>query len=241
MSDGLRYMTRLFVSMFRMSAPRPRTARGTAVLVLLGICAVTYGYVPALAEGDPDAGREYSAQMLRSRLVAMERAFERVGGVYEEEVAPVERVLSRYRSNDPRLVRRISVALVRESKKRGVDPSLMVGVLLVENPMLDPKAKSFVGATGLMQVMPLHQGRWGCGPRLDDVESNICTGSKILASYLRAEKGDLNRALLRYNGCVTGSNTPHCHDYPRYVLARAALVRQQSAQSPADEELVGSK
>ena len=38
---------------------------------------------------------------------------------------------------------------------------------------------------------------------------------------------DLHRALLRYNGCVTGSNTPNCHTYPSRVLAYA---RHASAQ-----------
>jgi hypothetical protein len=28
---------------------------------------------------------------------------------------------------------------------------------------------------------------------------------------------DVQRGLLRYNGCVTGSNTPHCHTYPTKV------------------------
>jgi hypothetical protein len=29
---------------------------------------------------------------------------------------------------------------------------------------------------------------------------------------------NLNRALLRYNGCVKGTNTPHCHTYSGKVL-----------------------
>jgi hypothetical protein len=34
-------------------------------------------------------------------------------------------------------------------------------------------------------------------------------------------------ALLRYNGCVKGTNTPDCGQYPGRVLARASRVRQE--------------
>src|SRR5690606_42060305 len=72
-----------------------------------------------------------------------------------------------------------------------------------------------------MQVMPMHRGQWGCGDTLDDIESNICHGAKIFASYLTSEKGNVERALLRYNGCVRGTNTPDCHMSPNHVFARA--------------------
>ena len=208
------------------ATPRPRPRRGPLLLVVIAICAATYGYAPAIAEGNAYARNEYSVNMLRQRLIAMEQALGGVEQVYEAEVAPIEKVLTRYRSDNPRLVRRVSVALVREAKRTKVDPKLLVGVLLVENPMLDPHARSPVGATGLMQVMPLHRGNWKpCGTRLDDIESNICTGSRIFADALKNSKGDVRSALLRYNGCRTGSNTPNCHEYPRFVLARARYVR----------------
>jgi hypothetical protein len=226
MIDGMRYMTRLVVSMFRISTPRSRPRRGPLLLAIIAVCAASYGYAPVIAEGNSYAHSQYSVQMLRSRLHTMEQALDRVEDVYESDVAPIEKVLRRYRSDNPRLVRRVSVAIVKEARRTNVDASLLVGVLLVENPMLDPHARSFVGATGLMQVMPLHRGNWKpCGTRLDDVESNICTGSRIFADALRNENGNVTQALLRYNGCRTGSNTPDCHAYPRYVLARARYVR----------------
>ncbi|MEO5511053.1 MAG: lytic transglycosylase domain-containing protein [Longimicrobiales bacterium] len=227
MSDGMRYMTRLFVSMFRISTPRPpKQRRIPMLLTIMAICAATYGYGPAVAAANEYAGRQYSVQMLRSRLTTMEEALNRVENSYEADVAPIERMLTRYRDDNPRLVRRVAVSLVREGRRTKVDPRLLVGVLLVENPDLDPHARSVVGATGLMQVMPLHRGNWKpCGTRLDDVESNICTGSRIFADALKNEGGNVTQALLRYNGCRTGSNTPDCHAYPRYVLARAHYVR----------------
>ncbi len=61
---------------------------------------------------------------------------------------------------------------------------------------------------------------------LVDVDSNICHGTLILARNLRATSTSA-AALLRYNGCVRGTNTPDCRRYPGRVLARASRVRQE--------------
>ena len=127
--------------------------------------------------------------------------------------------------NDPALTHRIAVSLVREAHRANLEPRVLLSVLLVENPMLETRARSFVGAVGLMQVMPLHRGQWrACRPDLESIESNICHGAQIFASYLRQSDGNIDRALLRYNGCVNGTNTPNCHGYPSWVYARAGKV-----------------
>ena len=124
--------------------------------------------------------------------------------------------------NDPRLVRRIATALVTESRRSNVSPDILLAVLLVENPWLDPDARSPVGARGLMQVMPLHRGHWkACPQDLDSIEGNICYGAQIFRDYVRVSDGDMEKALLRYNGCVNGTNTPNCGNYPNTVFARA--------------------
>jgi hypothetical protein len=72
-----------------------------------------------------------------------------------------------------------------------------------------------------MQVMPLHSGKWGCGSSdLFDVESNICHGVQILKAAIDGSP-NTRVALLRYNGCVTGRNTPNCHTYDDKVLKHA--------------------
>jgi hypothetical protein len=134
--------------------------------------------------------------------------------------AHVASILRRY-TKDANLVNRISASLVREGRRRHVGSALLVGVLLTENPWLDPRATSPVGARGLMQVMPFHAGKWGCSSRdLFDVESNICHGVAILADNLSSSK-NLPQALLGYNGCVRGRNTPNCWRYPRAVYREA--------------------
>jgi soluble lytic murein transglycosylase-like protein len=139
---------------------------------------------------------------------------------------PIERYLGRF-SDDRLLVRRISGAVLRESRRQQVPPSLIVAVLLTENTTLRPEAESSVGARGLMQVMPFHAGARLCNSDdLVDVDSNICHGTLILARNLRRTSTSV-AALLRYNGCVRGTNTPDCHRYPGRVLARASRVRQE--------------
>jgi soluble lytic murein transglycosylase-like protein len=143
---------------------------------------------------------------------------------------PLEQYLARY-SADRVLVRRISRAVLRESRRQQVPPSLIAAVLVTENTTLTPAAESSVGAQGLMQVMPMHAGARLCNSAdLVDVDSNICHGTLILARNLRATRSPA-AALLRYNGCVRGTNTPDCHRYPAKVLARASQVRREILQA----------
>jgi soluble lytic murein transglycosylase-like protein len=137
------------------------------------------------------------------------------------------------------LVRRISRAVVREARRQQVPPSLIAAVLVTENTTLKPEARSSVGAMGLMQVMPMHAGAALCGSSdLTDVDSNICHGTLILARNLRRTR-TTTAALLRYNGCVRGTNTPDCHRYPSRVLSRAGKVRQQILASTSALEADG--
>jgi hypothetical protein len=217
MLDSIRYILRLLHSL-GWSLPRPGRRA-----VLLGILAGVMVGSAAVYGSDPRTEvRAAGVDALERRAQHLTELLEQVEGVYAEQVAPLERVLLGYRSDDPQLIRRVAVSLVREARRTELEPRLLLAVLLVENPWIDPDARSFVGATGLMQVMPFHRGNWKpCPPRLDDVEANICHGASIFAAYLKQTGGDIDRALLRYNGCVRGTNTPNCHQYPNHVYARA--------------------
>jgi transglycosylase-like protein with SLT domain len=125
-------------------------------------------------------------------------------------------------AKDDRVADRAATALVREAAKKNIDPVLLVGLMITENSAIDPLAKSNVGAMGLMQVMPFHAGEWGCGSdNLVNVESNICHGVAILADYVRRSPKNLHKALLGYNGCVRGTNTPRCYTYSAKVYKHA--------------------
>ena len=153
-----------------------------------------------------------------------------------EQAFRIGEVLNQY-THDRALAFRIADALVDQADKEHIDPALLVGVLLTEDATLDPHARSSVGARGLMQVMPLHSGKWGCGSSdLFNIESNICHGVQILKEAMRSAP-NTRVALLRYNGCVRGRNTPNCHLYDDKVLRHAGraaaemrLVKTQKSE-----------
>jgi len=153
-----------------------------------------------------------------------------------EQAFRIGEVLNQY-THDRALAFRIADAIVDQADKEHIDPALLVGVLLTEDATLDPHARSSVGARGLMQVMPLHGGKWGCGSSdLFDIESNICHGVQILKAALDGSP-NTRVALLRYNGCVRGRNTPNCHLYDDKVLRHAGraaaemrLVKTQKSE-----------
>jgi soluble lytic murein transglycosylase-like protein len=197
------------------------------VAVLIGIALLDAG-LPATVTGTPpvepsvvETAEAADLAELGVRVAEVRDHWAELASYYDAEVAPIERVLLQYRS-DTTLVRHITVALVREANEVHVAPRLLMAVLLVENPWLKPAIRSPVGAVGLMQVMPVHAGAWSeCGSDLEDIDSNICHGARIFAMYWDRSDGDLDRTLLRYNGCVNGTNTPNCYQYPNHVLANA--------------------
>lgn len=136
----------------------------------------------------------------------------------QAEIQKVAFSLRKY-TNDTVLARRIASAIVVQGGKKNIDPALLVGVVLTEDAKLDPNAKSFVGARGLMQVMPFHAGKWAGCPSTDlfAIDNNICHGVSILADLIKRSPS-VSQALQRYNGCVRGTNTPNCHTYSGKVL-----------------------
>lgn len=89
-----------------------------------------------------------------------------------------------------------------EAKRASLTPELVLSVIHVES-RFDPYAISRVGAQGLMQVMPFWKKEIG---RPDDnltkIQTNLRYGCTILKHYLDKEKGNLSRALARYNGSL---------------------------------------
>lgn len=136
--------------------------------------------------------------------------------IYHDHVEPVEQVL-RNRGVAQTTARKVAWPLVQHAYKHALDPAFVLSIVLMESGG-KPGATSFVGARGLMQVMPLWVGHWrDCGLDLYDIEANLCAGTSILAYYLDRSPGDERKALLGYNGCVRGTNTPNCHTYPDKV------------------------
>ncbi|MEJ2184776.1 MAG: lytic transglycosylase domain-containing protein [Gemmatimonadota bacterium] len=145
---------------------------------------------------------------------------------YNEYVFPVEETLQSWGVKRV-TARKVAWPLVEYSFDRGLDPATVTAIVLVESDGR-PSATSFVGARGLMQVMPAHAGMWqGCGRNLYDIESNICNGTSIFAALLHRFNGDERRALLAYNGCVRGTNTPNCEVYPQRVRNLRSEIKRE--------------
>jgi soluble lytic murein transglycosylase-like protein len=179
----------------------------------------------------PDAARHAApvrkAAPVRVDSAALEREVTR-----EYAYLPLAIVLAR-RSGNPEVAGQAAAALVREAERLRLSPSLLGAVLLIENTPLDPTAVSSQGAIGLMQVMPVHRGSYGCLADLVNVDTNICHGASILKHMVRRTKS-LPLALKRYNGCVRGRNTPRCYRYPVRVLRTASRLRREILLTAAD-------
>jgi soluble lytic murein transglycosylase-like protein len=89
-----------------------------------------------------------------------------------------------------------------EAKRAGLDPQLVLGLIQVESNFRK-YAVSRAGARGFMQVMPFWVKLIGNREHnLFHLRINLRYGCVILRHYLDIEKGDLYRALGRYNGSL---------------------------------------
>jgi soluble lytic murein transglycosylase-like protein len=137
--------------------------------------------------------------------------------------------------------RSLADVAVREAYTRKIPPALVLGVMLTENDELKSSARSNVGAVGLMQVHP-HTWRdlgrkFGTNVRTDS--TNLKYGIFILgwvaekaAQIVDDREEAWRKALLRYNGCVHGTNTRNCHGYPDVV--RREVERSAKASCRGD-------
>jgi soluble lytic murein transglycosylase-like protein len=211
----------------KLSSPMKTAMRATSHALALGVLLVS-GAVWTISQQHPLYANPGKLLRLPAAVVDASQPTEQAFRMGE--------VLNQY-THDRALAFRIADALVAQADKEHIDPALLVGVLLTEDATLDPHARSSVGARGLMQVMPLHSGKWGCGSSdLFNIESNICHGVQILKEAMRSAP-NTRVALLRYNGCVRGRNTPNCHQYDDKVLKHAgrAAAEMRLVKTPKSE------
>ncbi len=130
---------------------------------------------------------------------------------------------------DPAYRSELLRAVHYEATRAGLDPQLVLGLVQVESGFRK-YAVSSAGARGYMQVMPFWVKLIGNSEtNLFHMRTNLRFGCTILRHYLDIEKGDLFRALGRYNGSLGRPEYPnlvrgaweHNWSYPDMRLARA--------------------
>ncbi len=99
-----------------------------------------------------------------------------------------------------------------ESSRAGLDPQLVLAVITHESAFRK-YAISSASARGYMQVMPFWVRLIGTSEHnLFHLRTNLRYGCVILRHYLDIEKGDVVRALARYNGSLGR------FEYPNVVM-----------------------
>lgn len=157
---------------------------------------------PALAQQAPDAE-------LRALLKTTVNDATSFGDRFDAEVWLVD-MSSRLQRwiKDPEQRLALLKMVHAEATRAELEPELVLSVIHVESAF-DRFAISVVGAQGLMQVMPFWKNEIG---RPDDnlthVATNLRYGCTILKHYLDKEKGNLIRALGRYNGSLGKTKYP---------------------------------
>ena len=215
--------------------PRPGAPRRPFLVALAGsVLLAAVEFTPVRAVETPSlsaviaAGAPARSSLLTARPVPapVDSAWLEREVVARYNYRPLARLLGR-RNGDPVTATRIARAILKESRRLEVAPSLLTGMLITENSRLEPATVSSQGAIGLMQVMSFHAGEFDCeSDDLVQVEANICHGARVFGRYLK-RTGNVQRALLRYNGCVVSANTPNCHRYPAKVTRAARQVRRE--------------
>jgi soluble lytic murein transglycosylase-like protein len=106
------------------------------------------------------------------------------------------------RVKDPKERLTILKTVHYEAQRAELEPELVLALIDVES-RYDRFAISSAGAQGLMQIMPFWLDEIGHPEdNLFHITTNIRLGCTILKYYLNREKGNLYRALARYNGSV---------------------------------------
>ena len=120
-----------------------------------------------------------------------------------------------------------------EATRAGLDPQLILGLVQVESGF-KKYAVSSAGARGFMQVMPFWVKLIGSGEdNLFHLRTNLRYGCTILRHYLDIERGDLFRALGRYNGSLGRPEYPNLvrgawQGQWVYASRRISVVTQES-------------
>ncbi len=170
---------------------------------VLALCAVLVSGGAAAAEPAPDPELREALRQAASESASFADRFHA-----EVWLTDMSRRLAR-QVKDPEERIELLTLVHLEAARVELPPELVLAVIEVESNF-DRYAVSVAGALGLMQVMPFWLNEIG---RPDDnllhTDTNLRYGCTILRFYLDKEKGDLRRALGRYNGSLGKRKYPN--------------------------------
>jgi soluble lytic murein transglycosylase-like protein len=113
----------------------------------------------------------------------------------------------------------LDLIIFRAGERNGIDPRFIHAVIWQESKY-KVRARSYVGAQGLMQLMPATAKRFGCMDAHDPA-ANIEAGTKYLRFLLKRFNGNVSLALAGYNageGAVDKYNgVPPYNETQNYV------------------------
>jgi soluble lytic murein transglycosylase-like protein len=130
--------------------------------------------------------------------------------------------------------------IVESGKRNSVDPLLLYSIMHQESSF-KPRAISYKGARGLMQLMPPTAIRFGVS-NIWDPKQNIEGGARYMRFLLDMFSGDVRLALAGYNageGAVLkyGYQIPpysETREYVRRIGARYSMIRDPQAAAHAN-------
>jgi soluble lytic murein transglycosylase-like protein len=114
-----------------------------------------------------------------------------------------------------------------------VPPALVKAIIRRESGF-NPRARSRVGAIGLMQLMPFNARKVGLREaELWDPDRNILGGTRLLAALLRYYNGDMVAALAAYNAKPRNpfAPLPKNGETPEYVTVVLRYYDEYTRQS----------
>lgn len=199
-----------------MQQTRSRTAIIGGIPCLRGtLAAVCLMLVASLAHAGAQAEEKLSASVQTALASAIaDRSALRLVGEPAEVQAWLAEMSSRLASRmpDPEQRREFLTTVQYEASRAGLDPQLVLAVINHESAFRK-YAISSASARGFMQVMPFWVRLIGTADHnLFHLRTNLRYGCVILRHYLDIEKGDVVRALARYNGSLGR------FEYPNTVL-----------------------
>lgn len=179
---------------------------------LLSFAAACCYFTPvALAGGQADGALSASVRAVMQRAVADQAAPKLAFASQQEAQFWLSEMSGRLKDKMPdEEDRREFLSTVHyEAVRAGLDPHLVLSLIEVESGF-NKYAVSRVGARGYMQVMPFWVKSIGKREHnLFHLRINLRYGCTIMRYYLDMEKGNLYRALGRYNGSLGQAAYPN--------------------------------